>query len=73
MDVTRDFPTPPFPLTTAITFPISERELAASTCGAVRLEQFSPQDEQSWLHSLISAFLSCFLKSSAFMRLISLL
>ena len=55
VQVTADLPTPPLPLTTAITFLMWERALAGlrRSWGLVRSPQLSPQEEQSWVHSLI--------------------
>ena len=50
--VTRDFPTPPFPLTTPITFLTLLAGFNGSkklVCSAVRLLQFSPQELQLWV------------------------
>ena len=51
--VTVDLPTPPLPLTTAMTLPTLESSLqgACRSMGAVRSPQLSPQEEQSWVHS----------------------
>ena len=51
--VTVDLPTPPLPLTTAMTLPTLDRPLTGSlrSMGAVRSPQLSPQVEQSWVHS----------------------
>ena len=51
--VTVDLPTPPLPLTTAMTFLMWESSLAGArkSVGAVRSPQLAPQEEQSWLHS----------------------
>ena len=51
--VTVDLPTPPLPLTTAMTFLMLESSLAGArrSMGAVRSLQLSPQEEQSWLQS----------------------
>ena len=53
MDDTNDFPTPPFPLTTAITFPILLKSLGFSSrlCGAVLSPHELPQVRQSWVQS----------------------
>ena len=53
VQVTVDLPTPPLPLTTAMTFLISDRGFmgARKSMGAVRSPQDSPQEEQSWVHS----------------------
>ena len=52
-EVTRLLPTPPLPLTTAMTLPILDRALAGASrlWGAVRSPQFSPQEEQLCVHS----------------------
>ena len=51
-EVTVLLPTPPLPLTTAITFPMWDRPLAGArkSWGVVRSEQLSPQEEQLWVH-----------------------
>ena len=51
--VTSDLPTPPLPLTTAMTFPMWDRPLAGArkSWGAVRSPQLSPQEEQSCVQS----------------------
>ena len=52
--VTRDLPTPPLPLTTAITFFTLDWGFnSLRKLSALLSEQFSLQDEQSWLHWLI--------------------
>ena len=59
--VTVDLPTPPLPLTTAITFLTLESSLTGlhRSCGPCRSAQLAPQVEQSWVHSLIlTRFLS---------------
>ena len=56
MEVTRDFPTPPLPLTTPITFFTELAGFSASRnslLSTVRLSQLALQEPQSWLHSLI--------------------
>jgi len=52
-EVTRLLPTPPLPLTTAMTFPMWDRPLAGArkSWGAVRSPQLSPQEEQSCVQS----------------------
>ena len=52
-EVTRLLPTPPFPLTTAMTFLTWESSWAGAwkLWGLVRSEQLSPQEEQLWVHS----------------------
>ena len=56
-EVTRDLPTPPLPLTTAITFLTLEYWLTGSIklCGAVRSPQLEEQLLQSWLHDSLMA------------------
>jgi len=55
IDVTKDFPTPPFPLAMAITFfmllPLCGFSL--KSCGSVLSEQFELQEEQLCEHSAI--------------------
>ena len=52
--VTRDLPTPPLPLTTAITFlTLAPGRRGLRKLSAVRSEQFWLQVEQSCVHSLI--------------------
>ena len=56
MEVTKDLPTPPLPLTTPITFFTELAGFSASRnslLSALRLSQFALQEPQSWLHSLI--------------------
>ena len=56
--VTRDLPTPPLPLTTAMTFFTLDSGFSAlRKLSAFLSAQFSPQVEQSWVHSLILRFL----------------
>ena len=53
--VTRDLPTPPLPLTTAITFlTLAPSRRGLRKLSAVRSEQVLPQVEQSCVHSLIT-------------------
>ena len=59
MEVTKDLPTPPLPLTTPITFFTELAGFSASRnslLSALRLSQFALQEPQSWLHSLIFLF-----------------
>ena len=51
--VTRDLPTPPLPLTTAMTFFTEEPSCRLLRKSSTREAQFSPQVEQSCVHSLI--------------------
>ena len=54
MEVTRDLPTPPLPLTTPITLPTRLNSLRFSFCIALREAQsLWLQLLQSWVHSLI--------------------
>ena len=52
-EVTRLLPTPPLPLTTAMTLPMWDRPLAGTwrSWGSVRSAQLSPQVEQLWVQS----------------------
>ena len=55
--VTRDLPTPPLPLTTAITFlTLAPGRRLLRKLSAVRSAQSCPQVEQSCVHSLIVVF-----------------
>ncbi len=55
VQATADLPTPPLPLATAITFLMWEWALAGlrRSWGWARSPQLSPQEEQSWVHSLM--------------------
>ena len=60
IDVTNDLPTPPFPLTTAITFFTPLLLALFKLCGAVRSPQSELQFPQSCVHaSLILPYSSC--------------
>ena len=52
-EVTRDFPTPPFPLITAMTFLTCERSFVFSSRLSGASEHLLEQLSQLWLHSLI--------------------
>ena len=55
VQVTVDLPTPPLPLTTAITFLMWDSSWGCflRSMGAWRSPQLSPQEEQSWVQSLM--------------------